>query len=134
MLYRLQEFWKRYPDVTGDDLALTVGLAIRRTMPDLRYRWLVSTGTSLTIWLGGVTACLGLPFVAMIPAVRLVTLWVQNQTVITWTVLVLYLCLCVFFVALYNRNRRLKRFTEKVQRRAHIYAAARAYKQMVLRT
>lgn len=133
-MQKLKVFWERYPDLRGDDLALTVDIAKRLSTADLRYRSLIAQGLGLAIWTTNLGVCFALPLVATVPALWLIELWLDSEVARVWVLLALYLCFVCLSVARYTRHPRVMRITAKVQRRKHIYGAAIAFKRMVLQT
>lgn len=131
-MYGLRAFSERFPDVTGDDLALTANIANRLTTADLRYRSLIANGLGLVIWMMSVAFCLGLPLVVAGLGIGLLERWMHSELAMIWLLLALYSCLAWMLVRFTVRHPWVKRTKEKVRRRAHIYGVAIAFKRMVL--
>ena len=130
-LYRLQEFWKRFPDVTGKDLALTVDLANRLTIADLRYRWLMTFGISCALWLVRMLVLFALPLLPARLIARWLVQWVQNELVQLWLTLAMYV-VCMMLCGLAFFRYTGVKLSSKAKRRYRIYTAAVDYKLHVL--
>ncbi len=131
-MHSLKAFRERCPDATGNDLALTVAIANRLTSADLRYRSLIADGLGLAIWIVKVAFCLGLPLVAVGLASGVLERWIDSELALIWLILVAYSCLAWMLTRFTIRQPWVKRTTDKVQRRTHIYGSAIVFKRMVL--
>lgn len=128
---RLRAFSERYPNVTGDDLALAAKIANRLTTADLGYRSMIANGLGLAIWLIDVVFCLGLPLVAARWAIDMVKRWIDSEATQILVILVFYSCTAWMLARFTARHSWVTRTTEKVRRRSLVYRAAIAFKRMI---
>lgn len=131
-MWEFQEFCKRHPDLSDDDLELAVDIANRFTMADLRYRSLHATLHSLAMLLVTLGATIVLPFFAAVLMLVLVAQWVENDIVLVWLAVPLWFLFGWFIGVLCLGSSWFKARKFKIDRRTRIYTASTAFRYEVL--
>lgn len=132
VVWEFQEFCKRHPYLSGDDLALAVDIANRFTMADLRYRSLQATLHSSVMLLMILGATIVVPFFAAVLMLVLVAQWIENDLVLAWLAVPLWFLFGWLIGVLCLGNRWFKTRKSKIDRRARIYAGSVAFRHEVL--